>query len=284
MKKKITINHLLEMKKNKEKITMLTAYDYPTAKLIDESGIETILVGDSVSNVIIGYEDTRPVSMDEMIHHAKMVTRAVKNAFVIGDMPFMSYQISTEEALKNAARFIKEAHTDAVKLEGTFFETIEKMTSVGIPVVGHLGLTPQSSSLLGGYVIQGKTFEKAKELIRNAEQIEQCGAIMLVLEMVPKEVSSIIANKLKIPVIGIGAGPNLDGQVLVLHDMLGMGGNFKFLKKYADLDSIIRKAITEYLNDVKQQRFPSEEHSFCMPEEELKKLETFYKKAKDKSR
>jgi len=278
MKKKISVSYLMDMKKTGEKITMLTAYDYPTARLVDESGIETILVGDSASNVVMGYEDTRPVSMDEMIHHTKMVTRAVKNAFVIGDMPFMSYQISAEEALRNAARFIKEAHTDAVKLEGTFFETIERMTSAGIPVVGHLGLTPQSSSLLGGYVVQGKTFEKAKELIKNAELIESAGAIMLVLEMVPKEVASVIAKRLRIPVIGIGAGADVDGQVLVLHDMLGLGGNFRFLKKYADLDTIIRKALTEYASDVKHRRFPSEEQSFSMPENELRRIQKLYKK------
>lgn len=270
--KKITIDYLFEKKKRGEKITMLTAYDYPLARLADEAGIETILVGDSASNVVMGYPDTRPVSMDEMIHHTKMVTRAVKNALVIGDMPFMSYQISVEEALRNAARFIKEAGADAVKLEGTFFETIRRLTQSGIPVVGHLGLTPQSASLLGGYVVQGKTCERAKELIKNAELIERAGAVMLVLEMVPKEVAGVVARRLSIPVIGIGAGPDCDGQVLVMHDMLGLGGNFKFLKKYAELESIIKKAFSEYIDDVKNRRFPLDAHSFSMPEEELKKL------------
>jgi 3-methyl-2-oxobutanoate hydroxymethyltransferase len=277
MKKRVTINYLMEMKQRHEKITMLTAYDYPIARLIDEAGIETILVGDSASNVVMGYPDTRPVTMDEMIHHTKMVSRAVKNAFLIGDMPFMSYQISVEEALRNASRFIKEAFVDAVKLEGTYFETIKRLTDAGIPVVGHLGLTPQSASLLGGYVVQGKSCDKAKELIKNAELIEKSGAIMLVLEMVPKEVSSIIAKRLKIPVIGIGAGVECDGQVLVINDMLGLGGTFKFLKKYANLQEIITKAITEYISDVKHKRFPSEEHSFSMPEPEYKRLKRFYK-------
>ncbi|MCX7943201.1 MAG: 3-methyl-2-oxobutanoate hydroxymethyltransferase [Deltaproteobacteria bacterium] len=278
MRKKITISHLMEMKRTGEKIAMLTAYDYPIAKLIDEAGIETILVGDSVSNVVLGYPDTRPVTMDEMIYHTKIVTRAVKSAFVIGDMPFMSYQISVEEAIKNAARFIKEGMADAVKLEGTFFETIERMTNAGIPVVGHLGLTPQSASLQGGYVVQGKSYEKAKEIIKNAENIERAGAIMLVLEMVPKEVASIISHRLKIPVIGIGAGPDCDGQVLVIHDMLGLGGNFKFLKRYSNLDTIIKNSVEEYISDVKNKKFPTEEHTFSMPENELKKLIKNYRK------
>ncbi|MGC8927485.1 MAG: 3-methyl-2-oxobutanoate hydroxymethyltransferase [Myxococcota bacterium] len=277
MKKRVTINYLMEMKERREKITMLTAYDFPTARLVDEAGVDCILVGDSLSNVVMGYPDTRPVTMEEMIHHTKMVSRAVKNSFLIGDMPFMSYQVSVEEALRNASRFIKEALVDAIKLEGTYFETIERLTEAGIPVVGHLGLTPQSASLLGGYVVQGKSSDKARELIKSAELIERSGAIMLVLEMVPKEVSSIISKRLKIPVIGIGAGMECDGQVLVFHDMLGLGGNFKFLKKYANLQEIISKAISEYISDVKQKRFPSDENSFSMPDSEYKKLKRFYK-------
>ncbi len=277
MKKRVTINYLMEMKSRGEKITMLTAYDYPTAKILDEVGVETILVGDSVANVVIGYPDTRPVTMEEMLHHTKMVTRAVNSAFVIGDMPFMSYQVDDDDAIENAGRFVKEALVDAVKLEGPNFETIEKITKAGIPVVGHLGLTPQSASLLGGYVVQGKTFEKAKRIIRDAELIEQAGAIMLVLEMVPREISDVISRRLKIPVIGIGAGSECDGQVLVLHDMLGLGGNFKFLKKYANLHEIISEAIKSYIKDVKGKKFPSLEHSFEIADKDLMKLKRIFR-------
>lgn len=277
MKKRVTIDYLIEMKERGKKITMLTAYDYPSAKILDEMGIDTILVGDSVANVVIGYPDTRPVTMDEMLHHARMVTRAVNNALVIGDMPFMSYQIDDEEAIANAGRFIKEAFVDAVKLEGPNFETIERITRAGIPVVGHLGLTPQSASLMGGYVVQGKTYEKAKRLIKDADQIERAGAFMLILEMVPKEVSAIISKRLRIPVVGIGAGPECDGQVLVLHDMLGLGGNFKFLKKYANLKEILSNAVMSYIKDVKDKRFPSSEHSFEISERELKRLKRVFK-------
>ncbi len=277
MKKRVTINYLLEMKERGEKITMLTAYDYPSAKIVDEMGVESILVGDSVSNVVIGYPDTRPVTMDEMLHHTKMVSRAVENAFVIGDMPFLSYQVGIEDAIRNAGRFIKEGFVDAVKLEGPKFDVIKRITETGIPVVGHLGLTPQSASLLGGYVVQGKSFEKGKRLIKDAEMVERSGAIMLVLELVPKEISAIISKRLKIPVIGIGAGPDCDGQVLVLHDMLGLGQNFRFLKKYANLRDVISSAISEYISDVKKKRFPSDQHSFSLPESELKSLNKIYK-------
>jgi 3-methyl-2-oxobutanoate hydroxymethyltransferase len=277
MSKRVTINTLMEMKKSGDKITMLTAYDYPTAKILDEMGIDSILVGDSAANVIMGYPDTRPVTMDEMIHHTKMVSRAVANSFLIGDMPFMSYQVSIEEAVRNAGRFIKEANVDAIKLEGRYFETIRRLTEAGIPVVGHLGLTPQSASLLGGYVVQGKTFDKAKRLIQDAESIEESGAIILVLEMVPEEVGSIISRRLRIPVIGIGAGAGCDGQVLVLHDMLGLGGSFKFLKKYANLKGVISDAVKNYISDVKEKRFPSKDNSFQMPPSELKRLRRYFK-------
>jgi len=277
MSKRVTINTLMEMKKSGDKITMLTAYDYPTAKILDEMGIDSILVGDSAANVIMGYPDTRPVTMDEMIHHTKMVSRAIANSFLIGDMPFMSYQVSIEEAIRNAGRFIKEANVDAIKLEGRYFETIRRLTEAGIPVVGHLGLTPQSASLLGGYVVQGKTFDKAKRLIQDAESIEESGAIMLVLEMVPEEVASIISRRLRIPVIGIGAGAGCDGQVLVLHDMLGLGGSFKFLKKYANLKGVISDAVKNYISDVKGERFPSKDNSFQMPPSELKRLRRYFK-------
>jgi len=277
MNKRVTINTLMEMKKSGDKITMLTAYDYPTAKILDEMGIDSILVGDSAANVIMGYPDTRPVTMDEMIHHTKMVSRAIANSFLIGDMPFMSYQVSIEEAVRNAGRFIKEANVDAIKLEGRYFETIRRLTEAGIPVVGHLGLTPQSASLLGGYVVQGKTFDKAKRLIQDAESIEESGAIMLVLEMVPEEVGSIISRRLRIPVIGIGAGAGCDGQVLVLHDMLGLGGSFKFLKKYANLKEVISDAVKNYISDVKGKRFPSKDNSFQMPPSELKRLRRYFK-------
>ena len=277
MSKRVTINTLMEMKKSGDKITMLTAYDYPTAKILDEMGIDSILVGDSAANVIMGYPDTRPVTMDEMIHHTKMVSRAVANSFLIGDMPFMSYQVSIEEAVRNAGRFIKEANVDAIKLEGRYFETIRRLTEAGIPVVGHLGLTPQSASLLGGYVVQGKTFDKAKRLIQDAESIEESGAIMLVLEMVPEELASIISRRLRIPVIGIGAGAGCDGQVLVLHDMLGLGGSFKFLKKYANLKGVISDAVKNYISDVKGKRFPSKDNSFQMPPSELKRLKRYFK-------
>lgn len=264
--KKITTEALKEMKKNGEKITMLTAYDALMAAQIDESGIEMILVGDSVANVLLGYENTIPVTMEEMLHHCKAVTRAVKRALVVGDMPFMSYQISAGEALENAGRFLKEAGAEAVKLEGgsEVFGIIKKITDAGIPVMGHLGLTPQSIHKLGGYGLRGGADEEAQKMIDDARGIEEAGAFSIVLEKIPSDLAGRITGTLNIPTIGIGAGVNCDGQVLVTHDMLGQFEKFKpkFSKRYAELAGITREAYKQYIKEVKEKKFPGSEHSY----------------------
>lgn len=276
-RKKVDIGCLKKMKRDGEKITMLTAYDYPTAALLDEAGIETILVGDSAANVVLGYPDTVPVTMDEMIVLTRAVTRAVKYAMVIGDMPFLSYQVSIEDAIRNAGRFLKEARTEAVKLEGggRSIETIRALVQAGIPTVGHLGLTPQTASLIGGYRVQGRTAESAARILADAIAIAEAGAFMLVLECVPGPLGKLISDKIDIPTIGIGAGVDTDGQVLVLHDMLGIKAGFspKFLKRYAALGETILEAAKQYRADVKAKSFPAEEHSFPMAPEELAKLQ-----------
>lgn len=263
---KVTVQDFLRKKKEHKKITILTAYDYPFAQLVDEVGLDAILVGDSLGMVIQGLENTLPVTMDEMIYHTKMVVRAVKNAMVIGDMPFMSYQVSIEEAVRNAGRFLKEAGASAVKLEGGFevIEHIKAMTRSDIPVMAHIGLTPQSIHRMGGYKVQGKTEDAAKRLIEEAHSVEDAGAFSLLLEAIPMELAGKITRGLSIPTIGIGAGPYCDGQVLVIHDILGLFERFvpKFVKRYTNLREIAINAIRTYREEVEKGIFPSEEESF----------------------
>jgi len=272
---KITVKDILALK-NKRKITMLTAYDYPLASLIDKAGIDMILVGDSVANVVLGLDSTTKVGMMEMIHHAKAVTRAVKHALVIGDMPYESYQVNPEESVKNAKRFIEEAKCEAVKLEwfDRCLEVTQEIIESGIAVMGHIGLTPQTADKLGGFKVQGKDAEAAKRLIEQAVALEKLGCFSIVLECVPDKIAQIITKELKIPTIGIGAGIHCDGQVLVTHDLLGLFERFtpKFVKKYINLSALIAKAIEDFKFEVIQGKFPTAEHSFTIKEEELRKL------------
>jgi 3-methyl-2-oxobutanoate hydroxymethyltransferase len=263
---KITINDLLKKKAEGSKITMLTAYDYPFAQIVDEAGIDAILVGDSLAMVVQGLENTLPVTMDEMLYHTKMVSRAVKNAMVIGDMPFMSYQVSVEEAVRNAGRFLKEAGAAAVKMEGgsEVAEHIRAMTRSEIPVMAHIGLTPQAIHRMGGYKVQGKTEDAQKKLIEEAHTVEDAGAFALILEAIPMELAKKITEELSIPTIGIGAGPYCDGQVLVIHDVLGLFERFipKFVKRYTNLKEQALHAIKIYKEEVEKGIFPSDKESF----------------------
>ncbi len=275
---RITVNTIKEMKSKGEKIVMLTAYDYSTAKIIDEAEIPLILVGDSLGMVVLGYESTIPVTMEEMLHHTKAVVRGTKQAMVIGDMPFMTYHISLEDALRNAARFIQEGGAQAVKLEGgvTVAEKVRKIVDCGIPVMGHIGLTPQSRLQLGGHKIQGKTPEAAARLLKDARALEESGAFSIVLETVPAPLARLITQKIGIPTIGIGAGVDCDGQVLVINDLLGSYSDFvpKHTKQYAKLTDIISKAVTQYRDEVKTGSFPTLKHSSAMDESLLAELET----------
>ncbi len=263
---RFTVHDFLKKKKENKKITMLTAYDYPFAQIVDQAGIDVILVGDSLGMVVQGHENTLPVTMYEMIYHAKMVVRAAKNAMVIGDMPFMSYQSSVEDAVKNAGRFLKEAGTAAIKLEGgsEVADHIKAMTKSDIPVMAHIGLTPQSIHRMGGYKVQGKTEEAARKLIEEAHIVEDAGAFSVLLEAIPMDLAKKITEELSIPTIGIGAGTYCDGQVLVLHDVLGLFERFvpKFIKRYANLKEEALKAIKTYKEEIEQGSFPSEEQSF----------------------
>lgn len=263
---RFTITDLLNKKAEGQKITMLTAYDYPFAHLVDEAGIDMILVGDSLSMVIQGNETTLPVTMEEMLYHTKIVVKATKRAMVIGDMPFMSYQTTVEEAVRNAGRFVKEAGAHAIKLEGgrEILRQVKAITEAEIPVIGHLGLTPQAILRMGGYRLQGKLPEQAKRIKEDALSLQEAGAVAVVLEMIPSELAKEITESLRIPTIGIGAGPHCDGQVLVIHDILGLFEKFtpKFVKKYANLKENILEAIKQYKEEVEKGIFPSEEHSF----------------------
>jgi 3-methyl-2-oxobutanoate hydroxymethyltransferase len=253
------------MKSAGKKIAVLTSYDYPTAKLLDESGVDIIHVGDSVGNVVLGYENTIPVTMEEMLHHVKAVTRAVSNAMVIADMPFMSYQLNPEQALLNASRFIKEGGANAVKIEGDIYiGSIRSIVEAGIPVMWHLGFTPQLVNQLGGYRVQGRSADEAKAILEGAKSLEKAGVFSLVLEMIPAAIAKQISESVSIPVIGCGAGPNCDWQVLVINDILGLSvrGMPKFAKKYADLHSETKKAVGNYVSDVRGGSFPGTEHSF----------------------
>ena len=275
MNTKISVKDILALK-GKRKITMLTAYDYPLASLVDKAGIDMILVGDSVANVVLGLDSTTQVGMTEMIHHAKAVTRAVKQALVIGDMPYDSYQVDPQSSVKNAKRFMEEAHCDAVKLEwfDKCLEVTQQIIRAGIPVMGHIGLTPQTADKLGGFKVQGKDAEAAQRLIWQAGELEKLGCFSIVLECVPDKIAAIITKKLKIPTIGIGAGKDCDGQVLVTHDMLGLFERFtpKFVKKYVNLSAQIFEALEKYKMEVIEGKFPAAEHSFSIKAEELKKI------------
>ncbi|HEY79216.1 MAG TPA: 3-methyl-2-oxobutanoate hydroxymethyltransferase [Dehalococcoidia bacterium] len=265
---RVTINQIKEMKQKGEKITMLTAYDYATAKIVDEVGVPLILVGDSLGMVVLGYESTIPVTMEEMIHHTKAVARGTKQAMVIGDMPFMTYHISVDDALRNAARFIQEAGAQAVKLEGgvTVAEKVRRVVECGMPVMGHIGLTPQSIHQLGGHKIQGKSPEAAANMLEDARALEQAGAFAIVLETVPAQLATLISQAVSVPTIGIGAGIGCDGQVQVINDILGSFADFvpKHAKQYAKLTDIIRKAVAEYYDEVKVGSFPTDKQSFFM--------------------
>jgi len=275
-RQKVTIRYLEQKVSEGRKITMMTAYDYPTASLVDQSEIDTILVGDSLAMVVLGYESTVPVTMDEMIHHCKAVRRGAKQSFVIGDMPFMSYQVSVEGAVENAGRFIKEAGCEAVKLEGgsEMARVVKAITDAGIPVCAHIGLTPQTATKLSGFKVQGKDAESANRLLRSAGDLEDAGAFMIVLECIPDQVASKITDTLKIPTIGIGAGKYCDGQVLVYHDLVGLFERFtpKMVKQYVNLAPMIRDALIRYREEVEKGIFPGAEHSFVMKAEEVDKL------------
>ena len=266
----------LDHKQKGEKISMLTAYDYSTAKLVDQAGIDGILVGDSLGNVMLGYEDTLSVTVEDMIHHGAAVARGVKNALVVIDMPFLSYQTSVYDAVKNAGRLVKEGHAGAVKLEGgkEFAPQIRAITAASIPVMGHLGLTPQSIHTLGGYRVQGKTEAAAQKLLEDALAVEEAGAFALTLECVPAKLAQLITQKLSIPTIGIGAGAGCDGQILVYQDMLGMFNDYtpKFVKRFAEVGEVMKNAFAEYNRQVKEGSYPDEAHSFGMDEDVLKKL------------
>ena len=275
-REKVTISKLQQKKESGEKITMMTAYDYPMAGLVDESGIDTILVGDSLGMVVLGYESTVPVTMDEMLHHCKAVSRGAKRSFIIGDMPFMSYHVSVEQAVENAGRFIKESGCDAIKLEGgsDMAPVVRAIVKAGIPVCAHIGLTPQTATMLSGFKVQGKDAESAQELMESARNLEAAGAFMIVMECIPDLLAANITEALSIPTIGIGAGEDCDGQVLVFHDLVGLFERFtpKFVKQYINLSSMIKAALVQYKSEVEEGSFPGPEHSFSMKKEEMEKL------------
>ena len=272
----VTTAYIRKAKEDHIPITMLTAYDCPMARMIDAANIDVILVGDSVGDVLLGYDSTIPVTMEDMVHHIRAVVRGVKRAMVIGDMPFLSYQISPSESIRNAGRFLQEGGAHAVKLEGgrEVADTIRAIVSAGIPVMGHLGLTPQSIHQIGGYKVQGKDENAAKKLIENAKIIQEAGVFSIVLECIPASLAKMLTEMLNVPTIGIGAGLHCDGQVLVTHDMLGMYGEKgpKFVKRYATLYKDISLALEAYRNDIRNGKFPGPEHCFSMPEEVVAKL------------
>jgi 3-methyl-2-oxobutanoate hydroxymethyltransferase len=272
---KVTVPELLQRKStaaestNKKKITCLTAYDYPTARLMDEAGVDVVLVGDSVAMVVLGYESTLPLTMEEALHHTKAVRRGVQRALVVADMPFGTYQGDVNEALRNAVRFVKEAGAEAVKVEGgeRRLEVIARLTESEIPVMGHVGLTPQSVNAMGGYRVQGKTERAAEQLMRDARAVEAAGAFSIVLEGIPRELAAEITKSVRIPTIGIGAGPDCDGQILVLHDLLGLTFQEppKFARRYANVGEVISQAVREYCADVQGGSFPSDAESYHAP-------------------
>ena len=275
-RKKVTTLAYRQKKERGEIITMLTAYDYPTAMAMDKAGVDSILVGDSLGMVVLGYENTLPVTMEEMLHHCRAVSRGAKTALLVGDMPFMSYQASVEEAVRNAGRFLQQGGMDAVKLEGgrERADAIRAITGAGIPVMGHIGLTPQSVHQLGGFRAQGKTASAAKRLVEDALILEEAGCFSIVLESVPARLAELISKRLTIPTIGIGAGAGCDGQVLVTHDLLGLFDRFtpKFVRKYANFHAEMQRAFADYIEDVETKRFPAIEHTVEMADEEWEGL------------
>ena len=275
---RVTATELRAMKRRGERIAMLTAYDFPSARLVDQAGADVILVGDTLGMVVLGYETTVPVTMDEMLHHVKAVTRGTSRALVVADMPFMSYQTNADDALRNAARFMKEAGAQAIKLEGgvTVADTVRKIVDAGIPAMGHIGLTPQSVHQFGGWKVQGKTAQAAIRLMNDALALERAGAFAIVLELVPAALAALISQRLRIPTIGIGAGAGCDGQVQVYHDLLGLFEGFvpKHARQYAQIGDATRSALAEYVSDVREGRFPTEEQSFAMDEQALAELRT----------
>ena len=273
---RINIPILHQKKKDKEKIVALTAYDYPLAKIVDQAGVDLILVGDSLGMVVLGYENTIPVTMEEMLHHTKAVTRAVRRAFVVGDMPYFSFHLTKEETVANASRFLKEAGAQAVKIEGASekrMELIRALVEAEIPVMGHVGLTPQSIHHLGRFKVKGKTRSDAKRIVEDALHLQEAGVFSVVLECVPKELAAIVTKKLDIPTIGIGAGPDCDGQILVFHDLVGFLNGYlpKFVKRYVHLHDVLIKAIGEYKEDVEKGRFPDDSHSYHLKSKDVLK-------------
>jgi len=278
---KSTVLTLQKQKEEGNKITMLTAYDYSVAKLIDAAGIDVILVGDSLGMTMLGYEDTLPVTMEDMIHHTACVSRGAKDAFVIADMPFMSYQTSVRDAVYNAGRLIKEGHAHAIKLEGgaSVCEQIKAITEASIPVCAHIGLTPQSTNAFGGFKVQGKNMQRAKQIVEDALSVQEAGAFMVTLECIPEKLASLITDILDIPTIGIGAGNGCDGQVLVYHDMLGMFTDFKpkFVKHFGNIGEEMTKAFVSYRDEVKSKAYPAAEHTFKIEDEIMEELYKEYR-------
>lgn len=274
--KKFTAASFIQAKSIREKITMLTAYDYSTAKLVDEAGIDSILVGDSLGMVMLGYQNTLQVTVNDIIHHCKAVSRGTERAMVIADMPFMSYHVSTEESIRNAGRLVQEGSAEAVKLEGgeDVIDKIKAIIKAQIPVMGHLGLTPQSVNMFGGFKVQGKTEQQAQKIIEDALRLQETGVFAIVLECVPEKLAKLVSEKLDIPTIGIGAGKYCDGQVLVIQDMLGMYSDLKpkFAKQYAQLAPVMKQAFADYIKETREMAFPAAEHSFQIDEAELRKL------------
>ena len=278
--KKLLVSDLWDMKRQGKKITMITAYSYPQGLIVDEAGIDIILVGDSLGMVELGYKDTVPVTMDEMLMHTKAVTRGVKRAHVVGDMPFMSYNISIEQGVTNAGILYKDGLADSVKLEGgqDMAAVVRAIVKAGIPVFGHIGLTPQTAAMLGGFKVQGKSVDQARRVIDDAIALEDAGAFALILEAIPRQLAAIITKKVKIPTVGIGGGLDCDGQVLVLHDMVGLFRRFtpKFVKVYADVYTIQLDAVKKFIGDVQTAKFPAEEHTFTMKEDVVAELRKAY--------
>jgi 3-methyl-2-oxobutanoate hydroxymethyltransferase len=269
--KKITVKDFREMKDSGHVISMLTAYDASMARLLDQAGVDSLLVGDSLGMVVLGYDSTVPVTVEEMLHHARAVSRGTEHALIIGDMPFGSYQVSVEQAITNGTRFLKEAGCDCVKLEGgqEVCDAVQGLVRAGVPVMGHIGLTPQTAGQLGGFKVQGKDMAAARQLLADAQALEQAGAFAIVLEAVPAPLAKILSQKVSIPTIGIGAGPDCDGQVLVIHDMLGLFEKFtpKFVKQYCNLAPAIQQGVQAYLQEIQEKTFPAEEHGFAVKED-----------------
>ena len=275
---KVTVASVHDKKAHGEPISVLTAYDYATARLVDEAGIDMVLVGDSLAMVVLGYENTLRVTMDEMLHHTRAVRRGVRRAMVIADMPYASYHVEEHEAVRNAARFLKEAGAEAAKLEGgaNRIDTIARMVDAEIPVMGHIGLTPQSIHRMGGYKVQGKTLGAIEKLMKDAIALDRAGVFSLVLEGLPREVASMITAEISVPTIGIGAGPDCDGQVLVFHDIMGLtfSPTAKFVRRYADAAAVMREGLERFREDVEHRRYPSDEESYHLPRETAAALET----------